>query len=210
MTHKLPLATTLALAALAATPLTLSAAPLSNADFSQGFTAWQGVIDDGVPATVAPADHGGNFALSATPGFATLTNDATYYGVTLFQPFDLSAAGAAGISLSFDFSWSKTSGLLDGVSASLLDDVGNPLLDLFPAGLDTTLPTNSGSTTADLSAYAAQSVMLAFQLSDGDFNEQDRFTVGSITLDTGDVPLAPTGALLLAGLTLLPLVRRRR
>jgi hypothetical protein len=53
-------------------------------------------------------------------------------------------------------------------------------------------------------------VILAFGLSDGAFDEQDSFTLGSITLDTGAVPLAPTGALLLGGLIALPLARRRR
>ena len=203
---------TLRIAAAVAALVTLAPLPalantIANGGFSNGFTSWQGLIDDGVTASVDPAAD--PHFLLPTAGFAQVANDSTDYAVSLLQAFALPSASAGALSLRFDFDWNKTSGLLDVVQALLLDAAGAPLLDLFPSNVDTTLAANTGTAIMDVTAFAGRNVILAFRLEDGDYQERDTLSVGNIAVHTTPVPLPASWALLLSGLALPAMLSRR-
>lgn len=180
------------------------ALPLQNGDLSS-FTGWDGIIYDGADTFVDPMTDP-HFNL--VPAGAALSNDFFFWEVALFQEFDLPSDVTT---LSFDFAWSLTDPDFDFVQAALIDPITNTFLaDLFPATVDFSLASNSGNAVTDVSSLAGQTVTIEFLLQDGDFNEQDIFTVGNIQIETASVPEPSTFLLLGIGtLGLLLGVRRR-
>lgn len=169
--------------------------PLQNGGLSS-FTGWDAFIYDGSYTAVDPMTDP-HFSLA--PGGAKLSNDFFYWEVALSQEFDLAADA---LSISFDYGWSITDSF-DLVQAVLIDSASN-LYNLFPAGTDFSLTSNSGTAITDISLLAGQAVTIEFLLQDGDWNEQDTFTVGNIQIETASVP--EPGILLLLSIGLLGLL----
>lgn len=193
------------LTALAASALLLlhsatsTALPLQNGDFTS-FAGWQGNLFDGADNPVDPALDA-HFSLGG--GMASLTNDAIFFEVSLFQTFDLPANAT---DLSFDFLWQITDPF-DLVQAVLIDG-GMGLHDLFPGGVDFSLLANGGTAVTDISALAGQTVTIEFLLQDGDFVEQDLFSVGNIGIGIAQVPEPASPLLVAVALAGLALQRR--
>lgn len=184
-THRISLVLSLLL--VTGFSLNLQASHLQNGDFGS-FAGWEGELWDGAATSVGPGTDS-HFSLPGA-GMAEISNDPVFYQVVLFQQFDLPINT---VGLSFDFAWTKTDAF-DIVQASLIDATLT-LHDLFPLSVDTNLLTNSGSATTDISSLAGQTVTIEFLLSDGDFDENDRFRVGNIEITEAAIP--EPGALLL-------------
>lgn len=182
----------------------LSAAPLLNGDFPS-FDGWWADIAPGPSdpfQTVDPAADP-RFTLQGG-GFARLSDDDDYSDLALYQEFDLSAAAAV---LSFEYVWSLTAGdpgNPDFVQATLWLSDFSDFIDLFPDPPFTSSPSESGTATTDVSAFAGNAVLLEFFLQDGDGDRQDWLEIGNITF--AEAPLPSPATLMLLGL--LPLVRR--
>lgn len=180
---------------------TSTASTLQNSDFSS-FAGWSGEILNSSFLTWDPVNPATDSHFSLLGGgFARLSNDFDYYGVRLFQEFDIPALATT---LSFDYSWDKTHSW-DLIQASLLTSFPFPddLLDLFGEPPDFFDPlTKNGSVAADISALAGETVILEFILEDGDLNEADIFSIGNIQINVIPEPgtffLFGTGLLLLA------------
>jgi hypothetical protein len=180
----------------------IGAGPLLNGSFTS-FDGWAAALQDGSgPLDVDPAASP-NFTLVGN-GFAQLTNDPTWFEVVLYQDFELLPTAST---LSFDYAWSLTAGdpqFPDFVQATLFLLGSLDFIDLFPASLDTTAASASGTAVTDVSAFAGKSVSIEFLVQDGDFNEADWLQIGNVTV--AEAPLPPSAALIALGL--VPLIGR--
>ena len=176
------------------------AAPLTNGDFSS-FDGWSGDKGDFFGGSVTTLNNEAELASDANFGNtnrATLTNDTTNFGVSLYQVFDLSAEATT---FNFDYSWALSDALSDEISAVLLDpNTFSPVLNLFQ-DIDTSLNNTSGSLSVDRSSLVASQYRLEFNLIDGDINETDSLHIANITIEnSSSVPVPPSFMLLLSGL----------
>lgn len=182
----------------------LSAAPLLNGDFAS-FDGWSADIAPSPSdpfQTVDPAADP-RFTLQGG-GFARLSDDVGYSDLALYQEFDLPAAAAF---LGFEYAWSLTvgdPGNPDFVQATLWLSDFSDFIDLFPDPPFTSSPSESGTATTNVSAFAGSAVLLEFFLQDGDGDRADWLEIGNITF--AEAPLPSPAALMLLGL--LPLVGR--
>jgi hypothetical protein len=182
----------------------LSAAPLLNGDFAS-FDGWSADIAPSPSDPFQTVDPGADprFTLQGG-GFARLSDDDDYSDLVLYQEFDLSSAAAV---LSFGYAWSLTAGdpgNPDFVQATLWLSDFSDFIDLFPDPPFTSSPSESGTATTDVSAFAGGVVLLEFFLQDGDGGRADWLEVGNITF--AEAPLPSPAALMLLGL--VPLVGR--
>lgn len=182
-----------------------SALLLQNGDFSDGpngFAGWTGQLFDSstlLPTTLT--DPGTDSHFTATgDGFAELTNDFSYFGVGLFQDFDIPSTVGT-LTLSFDYSWmaTDTSDSGDLVSASLA--FGLDSFDLFEGKSLSDIALDN-LVSVDITAFAGESSRLEFFLFDRDFNENELLRIGNIQLTENVQPIPEPGtfALMLAGL----------
>ncbi len=176
------------------------AVPLQNGDFSS-FDGWFGDKGDlfggAITTLVGEAGLAGDANFGVAPR-ATLLNDSTNFGLSLYQVFDLSSGAST---LSFDYGWTLSDAGADEVSATLFDAALNPVLDLF-LGVDVSQNVANGSVSANVSALAAGSYRLEFNLIDGDFNETDNLHLANVVVQDlpGTVPLPATWLLVCLGL----------
>lgn len=184
---------------LAASAATARADPITSGDFGS-FAGWSGSIVDSFTLDLIPVDPAtdpDHFTLIGG-GFARLTNDFDFFEVALFQDFVLPDDT---LTIAFDFAWLLTAGdpfSPDFVQAKLIDPVTRDfLIDLFPLSLNTSAPSASGTIFEDISFLAGQTVSLEFILQDGDFNENDRFDIGNIVIETAVVDVAEPETILL-------------
>ena len=155
---------------------TSPATPLQNGDFSS-FTGWSGEIQDSTDWYTADLATDSHFALTGV-GMAQISNDLDYFGVALFQEFDLPSDAST---ISFDFEWDKTDDY-DMVQATLYDSTYSSWLDLFPWTTNFDLLTNSGTATTDVLSLAGSTVTIEFLLEDSDYNTTDWFKIGNINI----------------------------
>jgi hypothetical protein len=176
----------------------LSAAPLLNGDFAS-FDGWSADIAPSPSdpfQTVDPVTDP-RFTLQIG-GFARLSDDDDYSDLALYQEFDLPAAAAF---LSFRYAWSLTvddPNSLDFVQATLWLPDFSDSIDLFPDPPFTSSPSESGTATTDVSAFAGSAVLLEFFLQDGDGVRGDWLEIGNITFAEASLP--SPAALMLLGL----------
>lgn len=178
----------------------VQAAPLINGDFTS-FDGWSGDKGDFFGGTVTTLVGEAELADDANfnhANRATLTNDATNFGVSLYQLFDLSAEASL---LSVDYSWVMSDASSDSVSAVLLNSTTFDIaLNLFQS-TDTFVNTATGSLTIDVSSLMAGEYQLEFSLIDGDFNETDSLHIANIAVvNASAIPVPPTLLLFLSGI----------
>lgn len=184
-----------------------ASANLINGSFTD-FSGWEGIIYDGNDTVVGDLDADSHFNL-VTDGLE-ISNDVSFWEIVLFQTFIVPNNATF---LSFDFSWSLTAPFIAGsgldsdfVQAALIDN-GNGINDMFPGATDFSLAQNSGSISFDMSGFAGTEVTIEFIVQDGDFDERDSFTIGSMVLETdssgggnGGNPIpSPSSLILLLG-----------
>ncbi len=185
----------------------VSATPLTNGDFSSGFSSWDGFgVSSGVVTPAPPS-----FSLIGG-GMAKVSNDSLDYQVALSQVIDIPTNA---LTLSFGYEWYFTeyinSTASQEVQAALWDLSFSSSFDLFPLTVDFSLPdsggtgfANSGTATTDISSLAGQTLILDFLVTDNDLDESDWLAIGNIqiTVDQGVVVPEP-GTMVLFGLGLL-------
>ena len=182
-----------------------AAAPLTNGDFSAGFTGWSGqTIACGDVACTPGADvttdldpPPGAFTLNfdATSGAATIATsflDNDVYSTSLRQLFDVDEIEGrnTGLALALEIDFTLTDLDTDLVIAQLTDPNGVlPAKDLLGGG------------PADITEYVGRTAEIYFEISDFFDGERDTLTVGNISVE--QVPAPAPLVLLMAGLGLL-------
>ncbi|EWH09566.1 hypothetical protein DS2_12063 [Catenovulum agarivorans DS-2] len=171
-------------------------AGLINADFSNDLNGWEGdvfIYEYATDSTfeeynVNVGDYTANFATAGNS--VTLTTSADqdneYYGIYLFQQFEVAANSAV---LSLEYSTFLTEPLDDLFQVSLVDQNFDLLHDFTIDGLST-----------DISAYAGSEIALYFGVLDGDFSLGDSLTVSNISISSVPVPEPTTFAIFALGL----------
>lgn len=180
-----------AVLALACAAGPAGAAPLTNGDFSAGFSGWAGEgfdLSGSVAVDPLPGAYGDNF--STGPAGATLTTSFLadgVYDVIMYQQFvvDTLAPGFTGLALLLDITY-FLSDPDDTVIAQLTDPNG----ELAPKNL-------LGGGPVDITEYAGRTAEILFQVADFD-DIAETLTVGNIRIEQVPVP-APL-ALLTLGL----------
>ncbi len=100
-----------------------------NGDFSNGWSGWSGELvsadASGLPVfrEVQPGDYPDNYAIEGAEETATLTNDDTYWQVSLYQDFDMEPLAGPGYSMdiSFYIKWIPSDSTSDILSATMGD-----------------------------------------------------------------------------------------
>ena len=200
-----PLSAAGGMLALACTAGPAAAAPLTNGDFSAGFTGWSGqTIACGDVACTPGADvttdldpPPGAFTLNfdATSGAATIATsflDNDVYSTSLRQLFDVDEIEGrnTGLALALEIDFTLTDPDTDLVIAQLTDPNGVlPAKDLLGGG------------PADITEYVGRTAEIYFEISDFFDGERDTLTVGNISVE--QVPAPAPLVLLMAGLGLL-------
>lgn len=184
------------------------ATPLTNGDFSAGFTGWQGEVTDIFFNTTLIDPLSGAFPdnFDASSGAAVLTTTTLandIFSVFIFQEFELPTLGPGqALRLSYD------------LSASLTDPVaGDTAFAQLNHGPNLTSTINLlGMSSVDVSFLAGQTVELQFGVEDFDggitnfVDPEDTLVVDNIAVTA--IPLPATLPLLVPGLLGLILANR--
>ncbi len=185
-----------------------------NGDFENGYEGWSGELTDNssTPHVVDPGTSSLYQVVSPNNQSEQGLN-STYWINDLFQDFTMdSLAPGEKMELSFSIKWVPSASAQDGISATLSDSTGADTIDLLSSVTDSELlaGTNVLVDITDFARnYSNQDAEIAFTLMDYDLDTSDRLYVDDITFTKTAVPLPPAVVLLLSGLGIIGISRKR-